>query len=706
MTELSVLGRAALDYAKRGLAVFPLAEREKAPCIAGGFKNATTDPEQIIQFWRHRPNANIGIATGGMSGGLVVVDCDYDEMRGEDGMRTVRSWEAANGEFPDGACVSTPRGGEHIYLLSDEPFDCSVNSEDGVDIRADGGYVVAPPSIHPNGGMYEWDMDIEDYGIPKANESALAFIRKLQSKKKGERFKLPEQIGKGERNDTIFKLACSMQARGEDDDVIYAYCIAVNARKCKPPLSDGEVEKSVEQALRYQKGEGSRRVPGNVGQVSTMLRVNDKGNPYQTISNCETVLANDVRLAGRFGYNTMAYAKTLECPVPWDSSNGVRPITDSDYASLTAYLEREYLLTSKDKAIDAVLITANANKYNPVTAWLSSLKWDGEMRIPYLLPTYLGCDMSDYNISALKLWMRGAVARAFNPGVKFDTMLVLKGEQGIGKSEFFRIMAHDSEWFNDNFNTIEGDAAAEKLRGMWIVEIAELLAVKSAKEVEGVKAFITSRVDKYRPKYARETEARPRVCVFGGSTNSDSFLTDPTGNRRFLIVECHADKIQREIAKDQGAQAYADQCWAEIMHEWNNGERSLVLPDEHWTEAEKIRERFTEDDPRVGVIQEYLDEVIRDGRRGAGVRVCVREIMDNALRLDKDGGNPPRKLVNELHDIMANRVDGWELYPCSRNGKASCGSYGTQKCYVPKGSYEYSDGMWFEVDSMPTRQTE
>lgn len=683
--ELSDLGRAALDYARRGLAVFPLAERSKVPCIAGGFKNATTDPAQIRAFWAHRPNCNIGIATGGMSGGLVVIDCDYDEARGEDGMRTVRSHEAAEGAFPDGACVSTPRGGEHIYLLSDEPFDCSTNAEEGVDIRGDGGYVVAPPSVHPNGGVYEWDMHIEDYGIPKANGSALAFIRKLQGKKRGEAFKLPDKIGKGERNDTLFKLACSMQSKGEDDDVIYSYCIAVNSRKCMPPMSDAEVEKIVEQALRYQKGEGARRIPGNTGQVSTMLRCNDKGNPYQTIANCEVVLGNDIRLAGRFAYNTMAYAKTVECPLPWDLSSGVRPIQDSDYASLTAYMEREYLLTSKEKAIDAVLITSMANRYNPVTAWLSSLQWDGEARIPYLLPTYLGCAMDDYTISAMRLWMRGAIARAFHPGVKFDTMLVLKGQQGIGKSEFFRKMAHNPEWFNDNFNTIEGDAAAEKLRGMWIVEIAELLAVKKSKDVEGVKAFITSREDRYRPKYARETESRPRVCVFGGSTNSDSFLSDPTGNRRFLIVECDGARAQRNIVKDPEAQAYIDQCWAEAMHDWNSGDKSLVLPEEHWDQAERIREKFTEDDPRVGVIQEYLDNRMASAPRTP--RVCVREILDNALELKFDSGNPSRFLVNEIHAIMANQVHGWRLMP----KKARCGNYGVQKCYVPEVYLESED---------------
>ena len=691
---LSELGTAALDYAARGLAVFPLAENSKVPCIAEGFKKATTDADQIRAWWEYRPDCNIGIATGGMSGGLVVIDCDYDEMRGEDGMQSVRSHEAAEGEFPDGACVSTPRGGEHLYFFSDEPFDCSTNADKGVDIRGDGGYVVAPPSVHPNGGVYEWDMHIDDYGIPKATESVIAFIKKVQASRRGEAFKLPDEIKRGERNDTLFKLACSMQSKGEDDDVIFAYCVAVNATRCRPPMSDSDVNTVVRQALKYQKGDSKRHVPGNVGQVSTMLRVNDKGYPYQTISNCETVLMNDIRLAGRFTYNVMAYTRNVQCPLPWDQSEGVRPITDADYASLTAYMEREYLIKSKEKVIDAVLTTCTANKHNPVTEWLSSLQWDGEPRVASLLTIYLGCVPSDYNISVLKLWMRGAIARAFEPGVKFDTMLVLKGAQGMGKSEFLRKMAHNPDWFNDNFNTVDGDAAAEKLRGMWIVEFAELLAVKTSKEVEGVKAFITSRIDKYRPKYARETEARPRVCVFAGSTNSESFLTDPTGNRRFLIVDCHAEKASASIVEDPNAQAFIDQCWAEVMQEWRDGDRRLTLPREFWTEAESMRNKYTEDDPRIGVIQEYLDRYPGAGRGGA--RVCVKEIIDNALKMEYEG-NPSRKLINEIHAIMGNQIRGWVIYPCTKDGKARCGEYGIQKCYVPEGDYRFENGQWVEA---------
>lgn len=691
--DLSALGRAALAYAARGLAVFPLAERSKVPAIAGGFKEATTDAAQLRAWWEYRPQCNIGIATGGASGGLVVIDCDCHEAEGIDGMRSVRAHEAVEGAFPESACVSTPSGGEHLYFRCSEPFDCSVDREDGVDVRADGGYVVAPPSIHPNGGMYEWDFDIADYGIQDADRSVLAFIRKVQGKRRGSPFKLPEKIGKGERNDTIFKLACSMQSHGEEDGVIYAYCTAINKDKCQPPLADAEVEKVVEQALKYQKGEGRRRTPGNTGQVSTMLRCRDSGVPYQTVDNCRTVLENDIRLAGRFGYDAMAYTRTVECPLPWDDSAGTRQLRDSDYINLLAYMEREYMLTSREKSDGAVVVTCDANRRYPVREWLRSLSWDGESRIPYLLPMYLGVAPSDYAVEAMRLWMRGAIARAFEPGCKFDYMLVLRGKQGIGKSSFLRRMAHDPRWFDDNFSTIEGDAAIEKLRGKWMVEVAELLALKKSREVEGVKAFITSRSDTIRPKYARETEQRPRTCVFAGSTNSGSFLTDPTGNRRFLVVECDGEAASADVLAPE-AQAYIDQAWAEAMASWDAGERSLVLPRAAAGEAERVRRRYTEDDPRVGIVQEYLARRAADPR-DPHVRVCVKELIDNALKLEYEG-NPNRRLVNELNEMMENTVEGWMLYPLNGTGKARCGEYGVQRCYVPKKAWEKDGGAWRE----------
>ena len=671
---------AALRYAEMGLAVFPLAEGTKIPCIQGGFTQATTDAEQIRLFWSARPECNIGIATGGMSNGLVVIDVDLDNENGEDGYIALKAWESEHGELAECACATTPRGGMHLYYISDEPFGSSVNKEAGIDVRSDGGFVVAPPSVRNDGRMYEWDLHIEDYGLVKADENVKAFINKMQEGKTGmQRFELPDRIRNGERNDTLYKYACSLQAHSVPDDVVIASVMGVNKTLCDEPLNDDECEKLVRSALSKRKGLSDEAIAVK-RNVYRMLDTNDKGVPYQTITNCMTVLINDTRLAGKFGYNMMAYTKTIETPVPWDISRATRQITDVDYSQFAAYLEHEYGLHSKVKAIDAIANVCSQNRYNPVAEWLESLEWDGEPRTRGLLPLFLGCDESDYNTEVIELFMRGAIARALNPGTKFDHMIVLVGKQGIGKSAFLRRLAHKNEWFNDNFNTVDGDAAVEKLRGMWMVEMAELLATKKTKEIESVKAFVTSRVDIIRPKYARETEQRPRVCVIAGTTNDFDFLSDPTGNRRFIPIHCLATEPQ-EILFDDSSQEFFDQCWAEVYARWKAGEQGLVLPSHLEKMADTMRESHTEDDPRVALIQQHLDAKMQNAADpdSAGARVCVTEILKEVLDIP-DYRNPPRRLVNEIHAIMRNSVDGYMPYP-KAGGKAST-AYGMQRCYV------------------------
>ena len=671
---------AALAYASRGLAVFPLAEGTKIPCIQGGFTKATTDPEQIRAFWSVRPNCNIGIATGGMSNGLVVVDVDLDNDKGEDGYVTLRAWESEHGELPEGACATTPRGGMHLYFVSDEPISCSTNQEKGVDVRADGGFVVAPPSVRDDGRAYEWDLHIEDYGIPRADANVKAFIADMQEGRiEAKRFELPDRIRDGERNDTLYRYACSLQAHSVPDDVIVASVVGVNRTLCDRPLDDAECEKIVNSALSKKKGPSDEAAAAR-RSVYRMLDCNDKGAPYQTITNCMTVLTNDVRLAGRFGYNTVAYTKTIETPVPWDASAATRQITDVDYSQFTAYLESEYGIGNKSKAIDAIANVCSQNRYNPIAEWLESLKWDGEPRTRGLLPLFLGCEETDYNTEVIELFMRGAIARALEPGTKFDHMVVLVGKQGIGKSMFLRRLAHKNDWFNDNFNTIDGDTAVEKLRGMWMVEMAELLATKKAKEIESIKAFVTSRVDTIRPKYARETEQRPRVCVIAGTTNDFDFLSDPTGNRRFIPVHCLADEPQ-EVLFDDSAQDFFDACWAEVYARWKEGERSLVLPRRFEKIADAMRDTHTEDDPRVALIQDFLDAKMQRSAdpEDVSARVCVTELLHEVLDIP-DFRNPPRRLVNEIHAIMRNSVEGYMPYP-KAGGKAKT-AYGMQRCYV------------------------
>ena len=682
----TALADAAVKYASMGFAVLPLKPRGKEPNTAHGVKDATADVAQVKAWWARRPNDNIGLAMGAASGGIVAIDIDVDEDAGKDGYDTLRTWENAHGELPETATSITGRGGYHM-LYRMQGVGNSVGRDSAVDIRSDGGFIVAPPSIHPNGVAYTWEFDPEEFPPADADDNVKAFVASVQPAKAegGERMSVKDGATKGSRNDTLYRMACSLQAQEWDDDAIRHTVRSYNDTRCEPPLPQAEVDRLLESALSKPKGRSSTLAvrgerasrggeDGDAEEVPAMT-LTDKGTPHQTIENCRRAILLDKDLKGRIYYDERAYTKMLVGPVPWDERPGERPVTDADYCGLAAYMERWYWLTSKNKAIDALTLVAMRNRRNPVREWLESLKWDGIERVETLLSVFLGADPNEYNAAVMRVFMAGACARACEPGVKFDYMPVLHGSQGLGKSMFLRRLGTRSDWYCDNFNTLDGDAAAEKLRGMWIIEMAELLATKRSKDVEGIKAFITSTVDTIRPKYARETEQRPRTCVFAGTTNNATFLSDATGNRRFLPVACGVYEPAMSLF-DDAAPAYFEQAWAEAFHRWKAGEWGLVLDRERQAEAIAMQSAFTEEDVRIGMIQEYLDTC------EPNARVCALELIENALHVE--GGNPPRKLVNEIHEIMTNCVPGWVPYGQTKARTP----YGIQRCYVRGGVAE------------------
>ena len=682
----TALAEAAVKYASMGFAVLPLKPRGKEPNIAHGVKDATADVAQVKAWWERHPNDNIGLAMGAASGGIVAIDIDVDEDAGKDGYDTLRTWENAHGELPETATSITGRGGYHM-LYRMEGVSNSVGRDTAVDIRSDGGFIVAPPSVHPNGVAYQWEFDPEEFPPADADENVKAFVASVQPAKAdgGERMSVKDGATKGSRNDTLYRMACSLQAQEWDDDAIRHTVRSYNDTRCEPPLPQAEVDRLLESALSKPKGRSSTMAvrgerasrggeDGEAEEVPAMT-LTDKGTPHQTIENCRRAILLDKDLKGRIYYDERAYTKMLVGPVPWDDRPGERPVTDADYCGLAAYMERWYWLTSKNKAIDALTLVAMRNRRNPVREWLESLEWDGVERVETLLSVFLGADPNEYDAAVMRVFMAGACARACEPGVKFDYMPVLHGPQGLGKSMFLRRLGTRSDWYCDNFNTLDGDAAAEKLRGMWIIEMAELLATKRSKDVEGIKAFITSTVDTIRPKYARETEQRPRTCVFAGTTNNATFLSDATGNRRFLPVACGVYEPAMSLF-DDAAPAYFEQAWAEAFHRWKAGEWGLVLDRERQAEAIAMQSAFTEEDVRIGMIQEYLDTC------EPNARVCALELIENALHVE--GGNPPRKLVNEIHEIMTNCVPGWVPYGQTKARTP----YGIQRCYVRDGVAE------------------
>lgn len=259
--ELSELGQAAVWYCEHGFAVVPLKAKSKHPAMAHGLNDWFDNPDSAREVWTRYPDLNIGIVCGAPSHGLLVLDFDVDEEREKDGYATLSAWERAQGELPETAVAITGSGGMHyLYRTNRNTIRPSANAELGVDVRCDGSYIVAPPSVHPNGNRYEWQDHPEDVGIATANGAVYDFLDHVQrnggvdeTRKDNGKFKLPERITEN-RNNTLHKYASHLRAIGRSDEEIMTTVMGANFMRCEPPLDSKEVKTIVRSACKYERG--------------------------------------------------------------------------------------------------------------------------------------------------------------------------------------------------------------------------------------------------------------------------------------------------------------------------------------------------------------------------------------------------------------------------------------------------------------------
>lgn len=679
MSEYPSMYDAAIEYAKKGFAVFPLKYRDKVPLTRNGCKDATTDAAQIKAWWQKYPNANIGLATGSVSQNVFVIDLDIDEDRGIDGYHSLEDWQREHGDFPETWTAITGRGGYHMYFRGDGKIKNRVGIIDGVDIRGNGGYVVAPPSIHKNGNRYEWEYSPDEFEIAKADNNVEYFLNH-DDQKQGAAFTMPNIVAAGQRNQMLFRFACMMQAKGASDQSVFAATMAENESSCSPPLTEQEVRIIVSSATKYDKGkpihiesegvatrENKDDVIGNPEWVLNFLDCNhDKdGNiksVKQFVHNFEIVMDKDDRFAGKIRFNEFAQQLYLCGNVPWEKEDNCRAWSSHDDSALFSLIQADYGLKSRQDFADALKNVSMRNKFHPVRELLDSLTWDGKEHIRSLLPEYLGSEDSDYTYQVMRLWMLGAVSRVYKPGSKFDYTMILQGSQGIGKSTFLKQLAMDDSWFNDSLDSLDSDKAVQSLTGSWIIELAELKSLaRTAGGVESVKRFLTATQDKYRIPYERRADTFYRQCVFAGTTNKDDFLQDETGNRRFLIVQTGVKKPSKSLFVPEIMDTIK-QAWAEVVNIWKNEKPQLLLPESCMQEAKELQEANMADDGKRGIIQEYLE---------GKTQVCAREIWEKALG---ENVSPRKYQITEINDIIA-KVPGWKKLKSPRNFEG----YGKQR---------------------------
>ncbi|MBH8600503.1 virulence-associated E family protein [Thermoactinomyces sp. CICC 23799] len=430
---------------------------------------------------------------------------------------------------------------------------------------------------------------------------------------------------------------------------------------------------------------------GSIDWLSRLERHPRSGQLMVTFRNFELILENDPKLKGCFGYDRFAHRVAVLRPLPWKDKPGL--FDNMDDAALRGYIENTYGIRHKDRLTDALLMTSRKNAFHPVEDYLNGLEWDGVPRLETVFIEYLGVKDSLHTRKLTKKALVAAVKRIFEPGAKFDEMITLVGPQGIGKSRIIHKLSKG--WFTDSLDNLNGKDAYESLQGVWLVEMAEMSAIKRAADVEMVKKFLSKQYDRYRPPYSRMVEEYPRQCIFIGSTNTFEFLVDKTGNRRFWPFQCVNEPVRSlaELTDDE-----VDQIWAEAVTYYREGYPTYLDPEEDadtiaW--VKEMQHEHTEENSLTGLIQDFLDlplpedweerdiasrRAYLEGIEGAPMngqprtKVCVMEVWTELL------GNDPARLdlraSREIGAIIAN-TPGWKRW-----GRLRFKHYGTQRAFI------------------------
>uniref|UniRef100_UPI003FEE30FE MobV family relaxase n=1 Tax=Gemmiger formicilis TaxID=745368 RepID=UPI003FEE30FE len=255
----------------------------------------------------------------------------------------------------------------------------------------------------------------------------------------------------------------------------------------------------------------------------------------------------------------------------------------------------------------AVTKAADDRSYHPIKDYFESLPvWDEIPRVDTVLIDYLGAQDNEYVRAVTRKALCAAYMRIYHPGIKFDYITVLNGEQGIGKSTLIAKLG--MEWFADSLtlSDMNDKTAAEKLQGYWIHEIGEMAGMRKA-DLEKVKAFVSRCDDKYRASFGRRVTPHPRQCIFFGTTNSENgYLRDITGNRRFWNVRVPGTGRMKPWDLTQ---EIIDQIWAEVIVLAKGGEE-LFLSHELEEYAKKEQSEAMERDDREGLVARYLDMLL------------------------------------------------------------------------------------------------
>lgn len=585
---------AAFGYMVAGYSVIPLGI-DKKPMLKSwkAFQEAAATDEQLALWWTRWPHANVGIITGAISK-LTVVDIDDPKA-------------VPLATFPQTYTVTTPSGGYHLYYRYDKTIQQTANTFPQfphVDIRNDGGYIVAPPSHceyikdkRQIKGEYEITAraEIEIFPALLFAAPARAPSPKPSLEKVLQGF---SRMAEGDgRNVALTKVVGKILKITPDESVAWALTLSTN-KQFKKPLEESEARIIFDSILKKE-----RTQSGPLPELE-LLRT-DKGNIIVNTENVYRTLIADPAVAGQFRFNTFTGSLEVSFGHPWE------PFQRADVVRVRAYLMRTYahfVKVSSPDVEDSIIRVFDENKVSPPVEWFKSLVWDGVPRLDTWLQSAYNTPDDVYHRAVASNWLKGLVKRLVHPGCKFDYVLVLEGRQGIRKSTSLAVLGGD--WHVETVFSPDNKDFFMLFAGKAIVEFSEGETL-SRTEAKKLKAVITMQHDKYRPPYDRSAKEFPRQCIFAMTTNQEQYLKDETGNRRWLPVRV------LENANIDWLRDNREQLFAEAYHRVVNLDESThEFPEKETREQQEMRQIG---DPKEEVIAEWYYTGLNDAQREEGI---------------------------------------------------------------------------------------
>jgi predicted P-loop ATPase len=362
-------------------------------------------------------------------------------------------------------------------------------------------------------------------------------------------------------------------------DLVIEHGGAANAKQAATWLAD---RLGIEIEIKGRRRAEASEMKPDEGEPGWRRRLIEGDNGYLANEhNVLIALRCAPELVDRLRFNELSHA--AECTaMSWQQCEGWRPWTDNDDTALASWMQGSGVNVHPNRVAAAVQLVAADNPHHPVHAYLDGLKWDDVPRLDGWLATYLGVAFENEDVEddgqkkaakAKNTYLREvgrksliqSVARIFKPGCKADHALILEGPQGALKSSAVRALVKDEAWFADEVSDLGSKDSAQDLRGKWIIELAELSAMKRG-DIERTKAFMSRATDHYRPSYGRRSQDFPRQSVFFGTTNADTYLGDETGGRGFWPVKVGTINLEA-LRRDR------DQLWAEAVAAFKAGEK-------------------------------------------------------------------------------------------------------------------------------------